>query len=42
MGMACRVWGGVLMRWGNLRERGHFEERSVEGDNIKMDLQEMR
>jgi hypothetical protein len=26
--------------WGNLRERDHLEDRDVDGDNIKMDLQE--
>jgi hypothetical protein len=30
------VHAGVL--WGNLEERDHFENLSVDGDNIKMDL----
>ena len=29
------------LRWGNLRERDHLEDPSVDEDNIKMDLQEM-
>ena len=28
-------------RWGNLRERDHLEDRDIDGDNIKTDLQEM-
>jgi hypothetical protein len=31
MGGVCRVWGGVLMGWGNLRERDHLEEPNVNG-----------
>jgi len=27
--------------WGNLRERYHLVETNVDGDNIKMDLQEV-
>jgi len=27
--------------WGNLRERDHLESLGVDGDNIKMDLQEV-
>jgi len=27
--------------WGNLRERDHLEDPDVDGDNTKMDLQEM-
>ena len=27
--------------WGNLRERDHLKDPGVEGDNIKMDLQEL-
>ena len=27
--------------WGNLRERDHLEDTSVDGKNIKMDLQEV-
>jgi len=26
---------------GNLRERDHLEDRGIDGDNIKMDLQEV-
>jgi len=33
--MSCRVW------WGNQRERDHLEDPGVDGDNIKMDLQEV-
>jgi hypothetical protein len=31
MGMACRIWGEVLVAWGTLRERDHLEEPSVDG-----------
>jgi len=27
--------------WGNLKERGHEEDLGVDGDDIKMDLQEV-
>jgi len=27
--------------WVNLRERDHLEDPSVDGDNIKMDIQEV-
>ena len=27
--------------WGNLRERDHWGDPDVDGDNIKMDLQEL-
>ena len=41
-----RVWGRgeayTGFRWGNLRERDHFEDPGVDGrKNIKMDLQEV-
>jgi len=29
------------LQWGNLRERDHLKDPSVDEDNIKMDLQEM-
>ena len=31
----------VLFSWGNLRERDHFEDLGVDGDNIKIDFQEI-
>ena len=27
--------------WGNLRERGHLEDPDADGDNIKMDIQDV-
>ena len=46
MGGACSMYGGeerCMQGFGgeNLRERDHFVELSVDGDNIKMDIQEV-
>ena len=30
-----------MFRWENLWERDHLEDPGLDGDNIKMDLQEM-
>ena len=27
--------------WGNLKEKNHLEDPGIDGDNIKMDLQEV-
>ena len=35
MHTVCTSW------WGNLRERDSLEHSGVDGDNIKMDLQEV-
>jgi hypothetical protein len=39
------VWGREEVHtgfwWGNLKERGHVENLDVDGDNIKIDLQEV-
>jgi len=29
------------LRWGNQRERDRLEDQDIDGDNIKMDLQEV-
>ena len=46
MGGTCSTYGGMErfhtgFWWGNLRERDHLEDPSVDGDNIKKDLQEV-
>jgi len=46
MGGACSVWvrGEVYTGfwWGNLRERGHFGDPGIDGeDNIRMALQDV-
>ena len=46
MGRACSSYMGkgevyTGFWWGNLRERYQLEDLDVDGDNIKMDLQEV-
>ena len=45
MGWARSTYAGqakcLQFWWGNLKARSHLEDLGVDGDNIKMDLQEM-
>jgi hypothetical protein len=40
-----RVWGRIEWCtgcwWGSLRERCHWRDQDIDGDNIKIDLQEV-
>ena len=40
-----RLWGRIEVCtgcwWGSLRERDHWGDQDVDGDNIKMDLQDL-
>jgi len=44
VGGASSIYGGEVytgLWWGNLRERDHLEGPGADGENIKMELQEV-